>query len=948
MRSSIWRGAIGMLALFVSGAVLGQSPNVAIPVQTNATGMRVVDYSPNVLTAALSIAPVSSILYAPSEADDPAYRAAISAAAGGATVDYFDTRAATPDLATLQTYGCVYTWANFAYADNVTFGNNLAAYVDGGGSVVLGAFCTYTSGSSLSGLIMTPAYCPVVSPAGNNHFADSAYAGDGITQIHIGVSLVSAYNCVFRDFLALQGTGIQDGSFLDAEIACAYRPDFRVIYTNGAGASALGCAGEWAALVANSALAAGGPPACLSVGSLTASVTCPDVDLSWTLNDTYTELRVLRNGSLIATLAGTAISYTDISPSGGAPATVQYQIEADCGPDPAFPATTSVVVCPSVRILYAPSEADDATLRANISAATSGLCDYFDARAATPSVATLIADYDVVYSWANFPFLDSVAMGDALAAFADVPGKKVILGSFCTYTSGSSMSGQIMTDAYCPVVSPAGTNHFASDSYIADGVTCMYGTTFALECTFRDFLVTQGCGVTDGTYADGEICGAYNEHGPAVYYANGSGATQLGCSGDWANFIADIAVCTPPAPGSCQEVGSLTCVSDCAGSVDMTWINGGAYSNVIVEVNGALQATLPGTAESYSFAPASAGPQNIVVRGDCGGGDFSCPRTCSATVIPIGGNHIILALELASIVDSVGALEASLNTLGQTFTTITDPAALQACGPFGGKMLWVMLGTFPSNHQLTAVDADALTAHLTAGGALYVEGGDTWGFDPQTSFEAYDGVAPGAADGDDSFLSMVGTPGGPLDNPIWAAGYIQDQAGNDWTDRIQPLGESGGISTAIWNEGSGLYTTGIFNDRSADPFGSNLCQSWELGGYGGDRDALVDEYISILGFAPPIVDQFTRGDSNADGSFNIADAVATLNVLFPIGPPPTPPCRDALDSNDDGSLNIADAVASLGTLFPTGPPLPLPPPFPGCGVDPTADPLDCLAFPFCP
>ena len=39
-----------------------------------------------------------SILYAPSEADDAAYRAAISAGAGGATVDYFDTRIATPSV----------------------------------------------------------------------------------------------------------------------------------------------------------------------------------------------------------------------------------------------------------------------------------------------------------------------------------------------------------------------------------------------------------------------------------------------------------------------------------------------------------------------------------------------------------------------------------------------------------------------------------------------------------------------------------------------------------------------------------------------------------------------------------------------------------------------------------------------------------------------------------
>ncbi|PWB77758.1 MAG: hypothetical protein C3F15_02650 [Holophagae bacterium] len=188
-----------------------------------------------------------TILYAPSEADDPALRSAIAAYTGG-TVDYFDTRAATPDVATLQSYDCVYTWANYAYLDNVGFGNNLAGAVDSGTVVILGAFCTYTSGNSLSGQIMTAAYSPVYSPTGSNHFASSNYAGDGTTPIHNGVT---TYECFFRDILTLQGAGLQDGSYQDGEIAHAYRPDFKVIYSNGSGASALGCTGQWALLIAN-------------------------------------------------------------------------------------------------------------------------------------------------------------------------------------------------------------------------------------------------------------------------------------------------------------------------------------------------------------------------------------------------------------------------------------------------------------------------------------------------------------------------------------------------------------------------------------------------------------------------------------------------------------------------------------------------------------------------
>ncbi len=190
------------------------------------------------------------ILYAPSEADDPAYRAAIAAETGG-IVDYFDAVAGTPSAALLASYDCVYTWANFPYADNVLFGDRLADYVDAGGKVVLGVFCTYTVGNFLSGRIMTPGYCPVVSPAGTNHFAVSAYAGDGTTCLH---HRVTAYDSFFRDFLAPQGGGLVDGHYFDGEIAHAYRADRRVVYSNGGAPAQLVPVGggQWARMIANS------------------------------------------------------------------------------------------------------------------------------------------------------------------------------------------------------------------------------------------------------------------------------------------------------------------------------------------------------------------------------------------------------------------------------------------------------------------------------------------------------------------------------------------------------------------------------------------------------------------------------------------------------------------------------------------------------------------------
>ncbi|MGE3166556.1 MAG: dockerin type I repeat-containing protein [Planctomycetota bacterium] len=115
--------------------------------------------------------------------------------------------------------------------------------------------------------------------------------------------------------------------------------------------------------------------------------------------------------------------------------------------------------------------------------------------------------------------------------------------------------------------------------------------------------------------------------------------------------------------------------------------------------------------------------------------------------------------------------------------------------------------------------------------------------------------------------------------------------------------------------------------------------------------------IETLAISDP---SFRRGDCNGDGALNIADAVAALGILFPPAgctPGVTCPeavCADGCDANDDGAFNIADAVALLGFLFPPPGCTPgvscpsLPAPGVTCGIDPTLDALDCVAYPSCP
>ncbi len=269
-RNHVVRTAPGMslalVAALAGGALVAATAWSAAPVNTAGhIGRHGAAQAAATGVSAKVIGPGLSILYAPSEADDATLRSNISAITG-APVDYWDARTATPTLADLGGYGCVFTWANGGYADNVAMGDVLADFVDSGGVVVLGAFVTYTQGNYLSGRIMTAAYAPVTSPTGANLFTTLSYNGDGTTLIWNGVA---SYSTGYPDDVVLQGSGVADGTLGSGVIGAAYRPDFRVVFINGAGDASISDAGT-AQLVANAcslAQGAGGAAAIPVLGA---------------------------------------------------------------------------------------------------------------------------------------------------------------------------------------------------------------------------------------------------------------------------------------------------------------------------------------------------------------------------------------------------------------------------------------------------------------------------------------------------------------------------------------------------------------------------------------------------------------------------------------------------------------------------------------------------------
>jgi hypothetical protein len=128
--------------------------------------------------------------------------------------------------------------------------------------------------------------------------------------------------------------------------------------------------------------------------------------------------------------------------------------------------------------------------------------------------------------------------------------------------------------------------------------------------------------------------------------------------------------------------------------------------------------------------------------------------------------------------------------------------------------------------------------------------------------------------------------------------------------------------------------------------GAIVIQLIDLGSGNPPENASIKAFcINRVESAPPVGPRFVRGDVDANGAINLADAIRTLNYLF-LGSS-EPECLDAADFDDSGGANptISDAIGLLNWLFLGGRDPARPTPSTAvyaagdCGVDPTDDDL---------
>lgn len=131
---------------------------------------------------------------------------------------------------------------------------------------------------------------------------------------------------------------------------------------------------------------------------------------------------------------------------------------------------------------------------------------------------------------------------------------------------------------------------------------------------------------------------------------------------------------------------------------------------------------------------------------------------------------------------SAAEIVSTLEGMGYTAFETTDLFFFGDPVQVGYDAVFVCLGIYPDNYVLSEDQPEvaALVSFAQSGGALYMEGGDTWAFDSPTSLHSYFGI-DGISDGSGDLDEVVGVG--------FAAGMDYPYAGgNSWIDHLAPLG----------------------------------------------------------------------------------------------------------------------------------------------------------------
>lgn len=247
-------------------------------------------------------------------------------------------------------------------------------------------------------------------------------------------------------------------------------------------------------------------------------------------------------------------------------------------------------------------------------------------------------------------------------------------------------------------------------------------------------------------------------------------------------------------------------------------------------------------------------------------------------------------------------MQTAMNTIGITSEYVTAfPTNLSLY-----SSAFVCLGIYSSNTVLTSAQGQQLADFLNAGGALYMEGGDTWYYDPQTPVHSMFKINA-TGDGSGDLSTLTGQAGTFTEGMSFV--YNGENA---WIDRIEPVSPA----LKLFQNQSPAYGTAVAYDNGTY---KTIGASHEFGGLSDGaftKAALMEEYLTFFGVLSTGVAanfQADQTDVCEAGQVQFTDnstgAVTDWAWEFPGGTPETSNLQNPLVVyNTAGQYNVSLTV----------------------------------------
>ena len=226
----------------------------------------------------------------------------------------------------------------------------------------------------------------------------------------------------------------------------------------------------------------------------------------------------------------------------------------------------------------------------------------------------------------------------------------------------------------------------------------------------------------------------------------------------------------------------------------------------------------------------------------------STPNTALTIQVTMSSNHTItaeystlatdkklLVIDLDGNKNSGPSIKNAITACGYTCdyqTSLTEAISANIY-----SAVFVCLGVYSSNVELSSTQGTLLKTYLDQGGKLYMEGGDTWAWDSATLVHPYFGIQ-GVSDGNSDTSTINGVTG------KFSEGVSFSYAGdNSYMDQ---LSVRSGVTNAyvIWNNASPVYTNGIARDTGSY---KTIGTSFEFSGIPSSQQiSIMEKYLGFF------------------------------------------------------------------------------------------------------